>query len=135
MLDLIERYKLCNEIKNIIMSYLPKSVSLWLTKENYESNHYILQKILYEKRMYDSYIRMIARKDMYYPFEIILQNHDLSLWAKKKYCFSGVRYHNFIHFLDSFMFNHDSCICRDILFTYVYRKKYKKINTSIEWTN
>jgi hypothetical protein len=135
MLNLIEKYKLCNEIKDIIISYLPKSVSLWLTKERYETNHYILQSILNEKRMYDNYLRMIARKDMYYPFEIILQSHDLSLWAKKKYFFSGVKYHNYIHFLDSFMFEYNSCICRDILFTYVYRKKYKKINTSIEWMN
>lgn len=135
MLELIEKFNLCVEIREIIKSYIPKSVSLWLTKDSYETDHYILQPILNNKRMYENYLRMIARKDMYYPFELILQSHDLSLWANKKYYFKGVKYHNYIHFLDSFLFDNDSCICRDILFTYVYRKKYKKINTSIEWMN
>lgn len=135
MLELIEKYNLCKELRDVIFSYFSKYQLIWLNKKNYVLHHKCLQYILKEKQMYENYIRTITRADFYFVFENILKTHNISGWNNKKYNFKNVKYENYIHFLDCFMFENDSVICRDILFSIVYKKKYKKTNRFIEWTN
>ena len=135
MLELIEKYNLCKELREIIFSYFSKYQLMWINKKNYQLHHVCIQKILTEKRMYDNYIRTITRADFNFVFETILKTHNISEWKKKKYKFRNIKYESYIHFLDCFMFENESLVCRDILFSVVYKKKHKQINRNIEWTN
>ena len=135
MLELIEKYNLCKELREIIFSYFSKYQLMWINKKNYQLHHACIQKILTEKRMYENYIRTITRADFDFVFETILKTHNISGWKKKKYNFRNIKYESYLHFLDCFMFENDSLVCRDILFSIVYKKKYKQTNRFIEWTN
>ena len=137
MLDLLlfEKFNLCKEIRDVIFSYFSKYQLMWLDKKKYKLHHNCLQQILIEKRMYENYIRTITRADFYFVFDTILKTHKISSWQNKKFCYKKIKYESFVHFLDCFMFENDSHVCRDVLFSNVYKKKYKKTNRSIEWTN
>lgn len=135
MLELIDKYNLCNEIRDIIYNYLPNNILMWTTREKYINHHYCLQKILESKKLYDNYIRYIIRNDFDIIFELVISTHNVSSWKKKKYVFRNVKYTNYFHFLDCFMFDNNAHKCRNTLFTNVYKKKYKKIQRSIAWTN
>lgn len=134
MLELIDKY-LCSEIRNIILEYLSNDKLMWLTREKYKKYHYSLQPIFESKGMYGNYIRYIIRNDFNIVFEMVMRSHDISSWKKKKYVFRNVKYTNYIHFLDCFMFDNNAHKCRNILFTNVYKNKYKKIQRSIAWSN
>ena len=135
MLDLIESYNLCDDIRNMIYEYLPNNVLIWTKREKYTKYHHCLQDILESKRMYENYLRYVIRNDFDIIFEIIINTHDISSWKNKKYVFRNVKYSNYLHFLDCFMFDNNAHKCRSILFTNVYKKKYKKIQRNIAWSN
>ena len=49
-------------IIDIIHSYIPKVVTIFLTKENYLKDHYLIRKII-DKRKIEQYIRAMVRDD------------------------------------------------------------------------
>jgi len=134
-IDMIEKYRICDDIRRVIFEYIPKEVLIWTTRENYQLYHRSLQPLLVSKRMYDSYIRNIIRNDYDFVLETIMKTHDVSMWRKKKYSFKNIKYGNYIHFLDCYTFENGAHKCRGLLFSNVYKKEYKKIYRSISWTN
>ena len=82
MLELIEKYNLCVELREIIFSYFSKYQLMWINKKNYQLHHACIQRILTEKRMYENYIRTITRADFYFVFETILNTHNITGWKK-----------------------------------------------------
>jgi len=86
-----------------------------------------------EKTLFDSYMRMIIRNDFDFIFKNIMNSKlALQIW-KKKYNYSNAKYINYYSFVDYYAFNNNSHKIRSVLFTNVYRKKYKKICRSKEW--
>ena len=135
MIKMIEGYRLCYELVDIIHSFLPREVLIWTNRENYRRYHHMLQDILKHKGMYDNYIRKIIRDDSVFIFNLIMETHTIVGWKKRKYVYRDTKYTNYFHFLDCYMFDNNATRCRDVLFTNVYKKKYKKICRSIAWTN
>ena len=136
VLELIEN-NLEEHIKNEIYSFIPVENLFWVEKKYYVKNHSYLQSYIQSlsKSMYDNYIRFVIRHDFDFIFETILNTHNIHFWKSQKYNFKGVKYQNYFHFLDCFMFENNAHKCREILFTNVFRKKYKKICRSIAWSN
>lgn len=135
MLDLVKIHNLCPHVRNNIFEFIPKDTLLWVSRDYYQNNHCFLQRILTEKKMYDNYIRFIIRNDYDIIFNLIIGTHDISTWKRGAYKFRNIKYANYIHFLDCFMFRNNASKCRQLLFTNVYKKKYKKIQRNIAWSN
>jgi len=123
----------CFYIKKYIYSFIPKDHLIWTTKECYLQNHDVIVNLMIEKGLFDSYIRMIIRKDFDFIFEHIMSTKlALRNW-KQKYQYGNTKYLNYYSFIDYYAFNNNSHKIRSMLFTNVYRKKYKKICRSKEW--
>ena len=58
----------CFYIKKYIYSFIPKDHLVWTTKEYYLQNHDVIVNLMIEKGLFDSYIRMIIRKDFDFIF-------------------------------------------------------------------
>ena len=135
MIDLIQNYNIPNEVVNIIYSFLPRKMLMWTNKKHYKEGHPELQTLLLSKNMYDNYIRHIIRNDLDIVFSVIIETHKTEKWNKGRYKFKNIKYTNYIHFLDSFMFDNKATKCRNIMFSKFYRKKYKQIHQRIPWSN
>jgi len=126
---------MCDDIKREIYSFIPKHHLMWCSKEYYLECHSVLHQFLLSKSLYDTYIRNVIRRDLHFVFSTIMSRHHNPGWKKKRYHFRNVKYENYFHFMDCFMFENNAHNCRNMLFTNVFRKKYKKINRNIAWTN
>lgn len=136
VLELINKY-LDDYTKNRIYSFLPHECLFWVEKKIYIKNHSHLQTRFNStsSSAYNNYIRFVIRNDFDFLFDTILNQHNIHNWNSKKFKYGRVKYQNYFHFLDCFMFENNAHKCREILFTNVFRKKYKKIYRSIAWSN
>lgn len=134
MIDLIRFNKIFYiDIKKYVYSFIPRHYLVWTTKEYYLQHHNTIINLMIEKTLFDSYMRMIIRKDYDFIFETIM-NSTLAIRSwKKKYNYGNAKYINYYNFVDYYAFNNNAQKIRSILFTNVYRKKYKKIYRSKEW--
>lgn len=123
----------CIYVKKIIYSFIPREQLMWTTKMDYIQQHESVEKIMRAKSIYDTYMRMIIRKDMHFVFEIILQSRSCKRSWNNKYKYGNTTFSDYYHFIDGYAFDNNAIKVRDILFSNVYRKKYKKIRRSIEW--
>lgn len=123
--------------KSHIYSFLPHESLFWVEKKIYIKNHSHLQTRFNNtsSSLYNNYIRFIIRNDFDFILKTILNQHNTHSWGSKKINYGRVKYRNYFHFLDCFMFENNSHKCRELLFTIVFRKKYKKIYRSIAWSN
>ena len=62
--------KLSDELIDIIYSYIPKSVTIFLTKKNYIKDHYLLRNLI-NKRYIEQYIRTMVRQDNDIVFKLL----------------------------------------------------------------
>ena len=136
MVTILDRISwLCDELKNEIYEFIPRAYLVWTNKEYYTNYHGSIQRFLVDKSLYDAYIRHIIRKDLHFPLSIVITTHQNPTWKTKRYKFRNAKYENYLHFMDCFMFENNAHKCRNVLFTYVFRKKYKKTNRNISWSN
>ena len=133
-LELLDR-RCCIDVMRIIYSYIPKREVVWVTKQSNVAHHDIVQELMVEKRVYDAYIRMVMRVDLDFVMTRIMTNHTNPTWGKRKYTYKKTKYTNYYHFMDCYMFDNNAHKCRDLLFSIVYKKQYKKIHRHIPWTN
>jgi len=123
----------CVHVKWIIYSFIPRQQLLWTTKKDYTQQHECIEKIMRDKSIYDTYMRMIIRNDMHFVCEIILRSKSCKRGWENKYKYGNTTFTDYYHFIDGYAFDNNATKVRDILFTNVYRKKYKKIRRDIEW--
>jgi len=100
-----------NELVDIICSYIPEVVSIFLTKQNYLKNHYLIKKFI-DKRNIENYIRAMVRQDNYFVFEQML-NENWKKWLSMKKCYyKNCIYSNYLIFLDHYCLDNESSECR-----------------------
>lgn len=124
------------EIKNILLSYIPKSILSLLSKNNFLEYFYNNQidldnkyKMFYphyngvsnKYKNYDSYLRFIIRNDFNFLFENIL-NIYYEKWNKtKRWNYKNIKFRNYLEYILYLCEINTSGKCKNII---KYKYKY-----------
>jgi len=102
------------DVIQIIQSYIPDIVTIFLTKETYIKKHNLIKKYIF-KRNFENYIRCMIRQDNEFVFKQLLrENHER--WINMKKCYyKNCIYSNYITFLESYAIDNESTKCRKII--------------------
>jgi hypothetical protein len=77
--------KLPDVLVDIVYSYIPKSVTMFLTKKIYIENHHLIRQFI-DKRKIEQYIRAMVRDDNDFVFKYLLvENYKRWLQMRKYY--------------------------------------------------
>jgi hypothetical protein len=106
--------KLSDELIDVIYSYIPKSVTIFLTKKNYIKEHYLLRNYI-NKRYIEQYIRTMVRQDNEFVFNLLLVENYKRWLNMKKYYYKECIYGNYINFLESYAIDNKSLKCRKLI--------------------
>ena len=106
--------KLPEEIIQVIKKYIPKIVTIFLTKEDYIGNHRVLRKYI-NNRNIENFIRAMVRQDTYFVFKQLLVENSERWLNLKKYYYKNCIYSNYIHFLDEYCIENESSECRKLI--------------------
>ena len=102
------------ELVDIIQSYIPISVTMFLTKTNYINNHNTIRTII-NKRNIEQYIRSMVRNDYDFVFEQLLIENYTRWINMKKYYYKESIYNNYLCFLEAYAVENESSKCRTVL--------------------
>lgn len=129
-----------DELESIIKSYIPKSVTVFLTKKNYVEEHHLIRGFI-NKSQIENYIRTMIRQDNDFVFKYLLVENYNRWLNMKKYYYKECIFNNYIYFLESYAMDNESEKCRKIIIDLfeergLSKNRYKK-NTSkyIRWKN
>jgi hypothetical protein len=106
--------KLSFELVDIIYSYIPKSVTIFLTQKNYIKEHYLLRNFI-NKRYIEQYIRTMVRQDNEFVFKLLLVENYKRWLNMKKYYYKECIYGNYVNFLESYAIDNKSLKCRRLI--------------------
>jgi hypothetical protein len=106
--------KLAFELVDIIYSYIPKSVTIFLTQKNYIKEHYLLRNFI-NKRYIEQYIRTMVRQDNEFVFNLLLVENYKRWLNMKKYYYKECIYGNYVNFLESYAIDNKSLKCRRLI--------------------
>ena len=127
-----------DELEDIVYSYIPKSVTIFLTKQNYIREHHLIKKFIKIKNT-ENYIRSMVRQDNDFVFtQLLVENYNKWL-NMKKYYYRECIFGNYLIFLESYAIDNDSNKCRKILFELfekesLSKNKHKKnTNKYVRW--
>jgi len=112
---------LCNNISilpidiiEIIYSYIPKFVTIFLTKKDYVEEHYLLKNYI-NKRDIENYIRAMIRRDNDFVLKHLLVENYTRWISIKKYYYKGAIYENYLFFLKAYCIDNESINCKNVL--------------------
>jgi len=120
-----------NELQDIIQSYLPICVVVFLNKTNY----YLYHKVYIKNIICDSYMRSIIRNNLFFILDNLLEEY-YKPWTKKyKYKYKTILYADYLHFLIYYSIENNANECKKILLLFsenhgISKNQHKK-NTSI----
>ena len=106
--------KLPEVLVDIIYTYVPKSVTIFLTKKNYINEHHLIKQII-DKRKTEQYIRAMVRDDNDFVFKQLLFENYKRWLNMKKYYYKECIYSNYLNFLESYAVENESTKCRKVL--------------------
>lgn len=124
---------LCLDLKRYIYEFIPHKFLVWSSKEHYQSQHHHIEHFIQERNLFDSYVRMVIRKDMNFVLEMLLHSSTRIINWKKQFIYKKIKYASYFHFIDCLSFENHAIKCRNLLFDNVYRKKHKKVYTNLSW--
>jgi hypothetical protein len=112
---------LINKVKNlpdvlieIIKNYLTDVSSVFLNKQKYITNHYLIRPIILKNKI-ENYIRYMIRRDYDFVFQqILLENY--TKWLEiKHYMYKNIIYKNYIYFIKDYCIENESVKCRNLI--------------------
>jgi hypothetical protein len=106
--------KLPEQLISIIYEFLPKIVTMFLTKENYQRDHHLIREFV-NKRKIEQYIRCMVRQDNDFVFKQLLVENYRRWLDMKKYYYRESIYSNYINFLESYAIDNNSSKCRKVI--------------------
>ena len=106
--------KLSYELTDIIYSYIPKIVTIFLTQKNYVKEHHLLRNMII-KRNIEQYIRTMVRQDNDFVFKLLLVENYKRWLNMKKYYYEECIYGNYVNFLESYAIDNNSLKCRKLI--------------------
>ncbi len=106
--------KLPNIIVDIIYGYIPISELMFLTKDIYIENHYLVRGYV-NKTKIEKYIRTMVAQDNYFVFKQLLVENSKRWLNMKKYYHKECIYINYLYFLECFAIDNKSVMCKNII--------------------
>jgi hypothetical protein len=106
------------ELIDIIKSYIPNTILLFVNKYYYTNYHFLIKRLI-PKSNYEKYIRHIIRKDNDYVFQYILNDTIHQLFKIKQYVYKDIIYKNYLYFLSDYCIQNKSTNCRNVLNEYM----------------
>lgn len=106
--------KLPKELIDIVNDYIPKSVTMFLTKKSYILDHHLIRKMI-NKRNIEKYIRSMVRLDNDFVFKLLLDENYKRWMNMKKYYYKECIYGNYLNFLESYSIDNQATKCRKLL--------------------
>jgi hypothetical protein len=106
--------KLPYEMVDIIYSYIPKNVTIFLTKEQYVNEHQLIRKYI-PNREIENYIRAMLRQDNDFVFKQLLKENQERWLNMKRYYYKNCIHLNYIIFLESYAIDNESTKCRNLI--------------------
>lgn len=128
-MSILERTNhLPKEIKSIIYSYIPKYVTVFLTKENYFFDHPTLYEYIVKRQgaNMENYIRTMIRQDNDFVFRQLLLENSTRWLNMTKYYYKTCIYVNYLAFIESYAIEHESVKCRKILVEFFQETQKQK---------
>jgi len=130
---------LADELIELIFDYVPKIVKVFLSKQIYLEDHWLIRKHI-NKRDIENYIRTVVRQDNSFVFKQLLIENEKKWLNMKKYYYKNCIYANYLIFLHSYSLENESSNCRKLLIELIEelglsknRFKKKNIITYIRW--
>jgi hypothetical protein len=107
---IMEIYYLPDDVKKIILEYVPYKEKYILNKSYYDIYH---EQIVFSP--YDGYIRNIVRHDWDFIFTYVLE-YNVKIWRKRNtYVFKRVKCDSYISLLNTWCLHYKANRCRNIL--------------------
>ncbi len=102
---------------DIVYSYIPKSVTMFLTKKKYTEYHHLIRQFI-DKRKIEQYIRRMVRDDNDFVFKHLLVENYKRWLNIRNYYYKACIYGNYLNFLESYAIDNKSTNCRKILINF-----------------
>lgn len=128
------------ELVDIIYEYLPKNVSMFLTKSNYMKDHFLIRSFINKKHI-EKYIRTMIKQDNEFVFRYLLVENYERWLNMTKYYYQECIYANYLHFLEFYALENESVKCVELIVTFMKEQGLsknqhkKKIIKYIKWKN
>ena len=106
--------RLPDELIREIYTYIPNSVTIFLTKNSYIKHHNLIRKYI-NKRNIENYIRAIVRQDNDFVFKQLLIENQVRWLNMKKCYYKNCIYSNYLNFLESYSLDNESTKCRKLI--------------------
>jgi hypothetical protein len=106
-----------DELIYIVYSYIPKSVTMFLTKKKYIEDHHLIRQFI-DKRKIEQYIRAMVRDDNEFVFKQLLVENYKRWLNMRKYYYKECIYGNYLNFLESYAIDNQSTKCRKIMLNF-----------------
>ena len=116
--DLLKNVEnLPDELMNIVKSYIPKSVTIFLTKHSYIDEHYLVRDIINKNKKcnIENYIRAMIRQDNDFVLKQLLVENNKRWLQMNNYYYKRCIFSNYIIFLKSYSIENDSLKCIKII--------------------
>jgi hypothetical protein len=110
----------CNRIpddmKSLILSYLPPKTLVFLTQPFYHMYHPLLKKENWiPPSRYENYVRDMVRRDCEFVFRGLLQENHVKWLNQKKYIYRNTTYANYHYFLLDFCLENEATKCCKVI--------------------
>jgi hypothetical protein len=103
-----------DELEDIVYSYIPKSITIFLTKKKYVEHHYLIRSFINKKNI-ENYIRSMVRQDNDFVFKLLLSENYNRWLNMKKYYYKECIFANYLNFLESYAIDNESKKCRNLI--------------------
>lgn len=122
--------KLPEVLIDIVYLYIPKSVTMFLSKKNYVENHHCIREFI-DRRKIEEYIRAMIKDDNDFVVKYLLVENYERWLNMRKYYYKECIYGNYLNFLESYAIDNESIRCRKLLIKLfeeqgLSKKKHKK---------
>lgn len=131
--DLLKNvYKLPYELIHYeIYQYIPKIITIFLTKQNYIQEHYLIKQYI-NKGQIENYYRAMVRQDNDFVIRQLLVENKERWFNMKKYYYKGCIHSTYIAFLKYYAIENESIKCgalmNEISTELILKKKQHKKN-------
>jgi hypothetical protein len=110
--------KLPEVLVDIIQTYVPDLVVLFLNKTKYYKHHYLVTEHIINNGEMENFIRATIRQDNDFVFMQLLKENFRRWLIMKNYYYKNCIHSNYIVFLESYAIDNESTRCRKIISTF-----------------
>jgi len=105
-------------IINEIKKYIPIKILIFLSREKYITNHYLIRNLIPNIK-FENYIRNFVYRDFDFVFHQIVKENYLKWIEIKNYIYKNNIYKNYIYFIKGFCIENNSEKCRVFLYEFL----------------